>query len=307
MNLIYMITMIFSVFAVIVYFLVNMLMGFPYDIIFSHVIVTMMLFTLLLIGITKSPMWIFMKAAFTGRPIAEIRRKDGIIDRDMAVGYSDQVIETSRYGMRFISPKDPGYIDKKSGAKVYRFNEGIGQSISDTQQKVMKAIYNNYGWVRPEEVEYYIKNWHKCQTIKKDGKGRDVKCLFEGVPDKIPIEKLNKETDEKEIVGYHLECPMCKSRDNLKKEYPEMIVPIWESLDMDSPAELYLPALFSPDKLSGYYQWKIKAVEVLMRHNVMKLISLGLMIMLVLIGVGVFLSMLPAAPAIASGGGGLII
>lgn len=289
--------MVLLMIAGLLYAAFDMLLGPPWGITGLMGGISFWMAGLLMIGLIKSPMWKFMSAAYSGRPLLRVRRKDGTIVWEPVKTFSDGMLLTKNYGLYMISPKDPGSIDSKSGVKIYQVSDGLGNTISENQAKVLKYIYNNWGISDPEKVDFYLNNWHKCQTYNETtGKA----CGWEGVPKSNPIMEKNEETGEKELVGYTLHCQKCEGQ-NLLKQFPKMTNPTYETLDIDAPAELFYPAMLHPDKTDAFTHYMIKSHDAMSKKEVIKIIAIATAILMIMVGVAVVVTVLPV------GGGASVV
>ncbi len=294
MNIITLLAFIFTFLSVFMYFLFDMIVGYPLNIILALVIALFGSILLFMIGLLKSPMWTFMTASYNGKPLIEVHRKDNTIDWDQC-NYSDQILDSKRYGLRIIAPKDPGAIEKKSGAKIYRVNDGVGQTISRNVLKVVRVLEDQYGWSMPVDVIRGLTNWHKCTAVNES---TGLQCGFEGFPELEDIKEMDDDGVET-VIGQDKICPKCDKKNMLNQEFPEITAPLYETLDGNTPLELFLPSTLSPDKLKAYQEYMVKASEALSNKRAMQFIAIGIMIFMILMGAAVMITMLPglALPA----------
>lgn len=277
--------------------LMGIMMGFWGGIIGFLGGLVLMFGSVLAIGLLKSPMWTFMSAAYEGRPLIELDRKDNVKQWLRTNALIDGMMGTRDHGVFMIAPKDPGKIEKKSGVKIYRVADGVGNTISPKMQKVIKFIYNNMGISDPVQVQTILQNWNKCQEVDKKTK---VACDWQGVPTKIPIIEKDEDGDDR-VVGNTLHCHKCESQ-KLLREYPQMYTSLIETIDIDAPSELFLPSQLHPDKTDVYAHYMVKASEAASKRNYVNLMIIGMTIMLVMIGVGVMVTLVLGATGGAAAG-----
>ena len=161
MNTIMLVSVVLLMITGLLYAALDMLLGVPFNFIGLMVGLLFWISALFMIGIQKSPMWSFMNAAYSGRPLLKIRRKDGTLVWERVTESSDGILMTKKYGIFMISPKDPGSVDSKSGANYSLSPKELNVTLTKIGEKPQSNIilidaekFQDIKWIRIKCADY---------------------------------------------------------------------------------------------------------------------------------------------------------